>query len=116
MYAIRSYYELASAHWLASATILAGILGLALLAWFYWRDPERQPGDEAGRAWRKLEARLGRIGLAPAIGEGPAHYVTRVSLARVITSYSIHYTKLYELRLKQQPWRNPKKVPDGNTT
>jgi len=74
--------NLASAHWLASATILAGILGLALLAWFYWREPSGQHRDEASRAWHRLEARLTRIGLAPATGEGPARYATRVSLAR----------------------------------
>ncbi len=74
--------DLASTRWLASATILAGLLGLGLLAWFYWRTPAGAAPDRAARAWRDMERRLARIGLAPQAGEGPRNYMGRVALAR----------------------------------
>lgn len=73
---------LASVRWLASATILMGALGLALLFWFYWREPRRQRQDRAAQAWQGLERRLARLGLPPRLGEAPLEYVQRVAAAR----------------------------------
>lgn len=74
--------HLASTPWLALATILAGLLGLGLLAWFYWRPRAGPMPDEAARAWRVMEQRLARVGLAAVAGEAPRHYLRRVSSAR----------------------------------
>ena len=74
--------NLASTQWLASASILAGILGLGLLAWFYWRMPAGRSPDKAAQAWRKMEERLSGIGLAPFPGEAPRNYVQRVMAER----------------------------------
>jgi transglutaminase-like putative cysteine protease len=73
---------LASTRWLASAAILAGILGLTVLAWLYWRGQARVRPDKAALAWRKLEHRLGTLGLAPQVGEAPHHYAQRVASTR----------------------------------
>lgn len=73
---------LASTQWLASASILAGMLGLGLLAWFYWRAPSGGPHDRAAQAWRRLERTLSGIGLVPLPGEAPQGYVQRVISAR----------------------------------
>lgn len=73
---------LASVRWLASAAILAGLLGLALLAWFFWHESRKGPRDRAAQAWHGLERRLAAIGLAPLAGEGPRHYMLRVGSAR----------------------------------
>lgn len=73
---------LASTQWLASATILAGLLGLGLLAWLYWHGQETGRPDRAALAWHRLEGRLTAIGLAPLVGEAPRHYARRVALAR----------------------------------
>lgn len=73
---------LASVQWLASAAILAGFLGLALLGWFIWRQGRRQDVDPAARAWRILEGRLLKVGLGPGLGEPPAGYLRRVTALR----------------------------------
>ena len=73
---------LASAQWLASATIIAGLLGLGLLAWLYWHGQPRIRPDKAAQAWQKLEHRLARIGLGAKMGEAPQHYAARVSAIR----------------------------------
>jgi transglutaminase-like putative cysteine protease len=74
--------DLASTRWLASASILAGALGLGLLAWFQWRGSGAVPPDKAARAWHRVEGRLARIGLAPLSGEAPRQYVRRVASER----------------------------------
>jgi len=74
--------DLASTRWLASATILAGLLGLGLLAWFYWRGQGSLGNDPAARAWDAVERRLGRVGLSPRTGEGPRQYLSRIAGAR----------------------------------
>lgn len=73
---------LASLRWLASAAILAGLLGLGLLAWYFWRQEGKAPRDKAARAWHRMEQRLAAVGLAPATGEGPRHYTARVAASR----------------------------------
>lgn len=74
--------SLADIRWLAPATVLAGMIGLGLLAWFYRRGPKGRAGDPAARAWREVERRLGRLGLGPRVGEGPRHYMDRIAAAR----------------------------------
>ncbi|MEW6679039.1 MAG: DUF3488 and transglutaminase-like domain-containing protein [Pseudomonadota bacterium] len=74
--------DFVSVHWLGSATILAGLLGLGLLGVLYWRGlGELRPAPEV-RVWRQVERRLARIGLAPVIGETPAALAIRVSRVR----------------------------------
>ncbi|HNQ03694.1 MAG TPA: DUF3488 and transglutaminase-like domain-containing protein [Thiobacillaceae bacterium] len=74
--------RLASTRWLAQAAILAGLLGLALLAGFFWRTRPKETPDAAARAWLKLQQRLGRIGLAPLPAEPPLGYCARVARLR----------------------------------
>lgn len=75
--------DFASTRWLASATILAGTLGLGLLVWLYWRSGPAARTDPAARAWKDLERRLGKAGLPPCqAGEAPMDYARRVGRAR----------------------------------
>lgn len=88
--------ELANARWLASASIVAGLLGLALLAWFFWRTGPKETPDPAARAWHTLQRRLGRIGLPPLPGEPPQGYAARVAALRPdLADQVLHITHLY---------------------
>lgn len=59
------------------AVASAACAGLGL-AWALWR---RGPRDPVLAAWRRLESRLARRGLARRRGEGPQHYLRRAARA-----------------------------------
>lgn len=58
-----------------------GLLALASL-WLAWRMRPRRAHDPIERAWRRVQQRLGRIGLARRIGEAPRSYYQRVAEQR----------------------------------
>ncbi|WP_376690012.1 transglutaminase family protein [Wenzhouxiangella sp. EGI_FJ10409] len=62
------------------AVLMVATLGVVVLlvAWAWFRQPSRS-SDPAQRAWLKLQRRLRRRGLGPAIGETPLRWATRVA-------------------------------------
>lgn len=88
--------QLASTQWLASVSIVAGLLGLTLLAWYFWHTRPKETSDPAARAWHTLQRRLGRIGLPPLPGEPPRAYASRVSASRPdLADRMLRITDLY---------------------
>ena len=59
---------------------MVGTLGVVVLvvAWAWLRKPARS-SDPVQRAWLKLQRRLQRRGLGPAIGETPLHWAERIA-------------------------------------
>ena len=84
MYAIRSYYEVCSP---SRASILTGKFAPrhGVTDWI---------GEASGEAWRK-QGRFSKMLPAEYVHSLDTAFVT-LPEALVITSYSIHYTKLYE--------------------
>lgn len=119
---------LAHARWLAAFTILAGVLGVGMLAWWYWRGLGHAPADRGVQAWRRVEARLARIGLGPRLGEPPGEYVPRIARARPDLGVELQalaglYTRhryggeeslLTELEHRAKSFRPGAKAPGGS--
>jgi transglutaminase-like putative cysteine protease len=69
----------ADTHTLGLLLAIVSAVGAAVgLAWALWR---RAPHDPVLAAWRRLERRLARRGLARRHGEGPEHYLRRAARA-----------------------------------
>ena len=62
------------------ALMMVGTLGVVVLvvAWAWLRKPARS-SDPVQRAWLRLQRRLQRQGVGPAIGETPLHWAERVA-------------------------------------
>ncbi|KEZ77661.1 DUF3488 and DUF4129 domain-containing transglutaminase family protein [Salinisphaera hydrothermalis] len=78
--------------------LVVGTLALVSL-WLAWHMRAEREADPVVRAWRRIERRLARIGLARHTGETPVGYARRVAatrpaLTRQITDLAARYARL----------------------